>query len=332
MEKRKLGELEVSALGLGCMGMSEFYGPRDDPRSIETIQKAYEMGITFFDTADIYGSGHNEELVGKAIKKFREKIVLATKFGVVRKKEDPHYRAISGKPDYVKQQCETSLKRLQVSVIDLYYMHRMDPDTPIEETIQAMAELVKAGKVRYIGLSEAEPDLIRRAHQVHPMTAIQTEYSLWTRDPEDEVLKLCRELNIGFVAYSPIGRGFLSGKLKSVETLSSEDFRKTLPRFQGENLAFNLKIVEILEEMAQVKICTPTEIALAWVLSQSPHIVPIFGTTRKEHLLENIRSLGVKLSLSEIKKLNDLVPPGFAKGERYGKASMAAYHFKRQND
>ncbi len=325
MEKRKIGALEVSALGLGCMGMSEFYGPTHDARSIKTIERAFELGITFFDTADMYGLGHNEKLVGKAIKGFRDKIVLATKFGIIRKKEDPHFRQINGKPSYVKQQCENSLKLLDVSTIDLYYQHRVDPDTPIEETVGAMGDLVKEGKVRFIGLSEASPDIIRRAHKVHPITAVQTEYSLWSRGPEEEVFKVCRELGIGFVAYSPIARGFLSGKIKTIEDFDPTDFRRTLPRFQGDNLVHNLKIVQVVEEMAQHKNCTPAQLALAWVLAQGEHIVPIFGTTRPEHLDENLGSLEVTLSSAELTKLNEMVPPGFAKGHRYAATSMNAY-------
>lgn len=317
MQKRKLGQLEVSSLGLGCMGMSEFYGPADEKRSIQTIQRAFELGITFFDTADMYGFGSNEELLGKAVKSFRDKIVIATKFGIVRKKEDPHSRQINGKPVYVKQQCESSLKRLGVSTIDLYYQHRVDPDTPIEETVKAMADLVKAGKVRYIGLSEATPEAIRRAQAVHPITALQSEYSLWTRGPEEEVLDTCREFNIGFVAYSPLGRGFLSGKITSPQDLSPSDFRRLLPRFQEDNLEHNLTIVKCIEKMAASKGCTPTQLALAWVLHQSPSIVPIFGTTRQEHLLEDVDCLNEHLNPEELKELNAMIPPGSAHGERY---------------
>lgn len=317
MQKRKLGQLEVSSLGLGCMGMSEFYGPADEKHSIQTIQRAFELGINFFDTADMYGFGSNEELLGKAVKSFRDKIVIATKCGIVRKKEDPHSMQINGKPAYVKQQCESSLKRLGVSIIDLYYQHRVDPDTPIEETVQAMADLVKAGKVRHIGLSEATPEAIRRAQAVHPITALQSEYSLWTRGPEEEVLNTCKEFNIGFVAYSPIGRGFLSGKITSPQDLPLNDFRRLLPRFQEDNLEQNLKIVKCIEKMAASKSCTPTQLALAWVLSQSSSIVPIFGTTRQEHLQENIDCLNVHLNSEELKQLNEMIPPGSAHGERY---------------
>lgn len=325
MSKRMLGQLQVTALGLGCMGMSEFYGPRNDARSIHTIHRAFELGIQFFDTADMYGFGHNEELVGKAIKGFRNQIILATKFGIVRKTNDPHFRQINGKPSYVKQQCEGSLKRLGIDTIDLYYQHRVDPDTSIEETVAAMAELVKEGKVRYLGLSEASPEIIQRAHAIHPITAVQSEYSLWSREPEQGVLQVCQELNIGFVAYSPIGRGFLSGKIKSANDMHPEDFRRTLPRFQNENLEHNLKLVQIVEEMAKQKGCTPSQLALAWVLQQSSSIVPIFGTTSPDHLSENIHSLQIHLTENELKKINEQVPYGFAKGERYSPNAMKIY-------
>lgn len=325
MQKRKLGNLEVSAIGLGCMSMSEFYGPvPEEARSIQTIRKAFEMGVTLFDTADMYGFGHNEALLGKAIKGFRDKIVIASKFGIVRKKDDPQFRKIEGKPDYVKKQCTNSLKLLGIDTIDLYYQHRVDPDTPIEETVGAMAELVKEGKIRHIGLSEASPEIIRRAQAVHPITALQTEYSLWSRGPEDEILQVCKDLNIGFVAYSPIGRGFLSGKIKN-NIFPPEDFRRTLPRFQGDNFEHNLKIVKAVEEIAKHKGCTPAQLALAWVLAQSSHIVPIFGTTNPEHVAENIASVKIVLSNDELQQLNDMVPAGFAKGDRYGPVSMKIY-------
>lgn len=320
-----LGELEVTALGLGCMGMSEFYGETDDARSEETIQKAIQMGINFIDTADMYGYGHNELLVGKAIKPYRQKLIIATKFGIVRKKEEPHFRQIRGDRAYIRQQCEMSLKLLGINTIDLYYQHRVDLNTPIEETISAMAELIQEGKIRYIGLSEANPDIIKRAHAVHPITALQTEYSLWSRHPEKEILKLCKDLKIGFVAYSPIGRGFLSGRIKKIDDFSIQDMRKTLPRFNDENFEHNLKIVKAVEEMAIRKKCTPSQLALAWVLAQSAHIVPIFGTTRVEHLKENIQALDVKLASEDLEILNKLIPPGAAKGDRYGTTSMQAY-------
>ena len=318
MQKRKLGALEVSALGLGCMGMSEFYGTADEARSKKTIQEAYEQGITFFDTADMYGIGGNEKLLGEAVKGFRDQIVLATKFGIVRKKEDPEYRRIEGKPAYVKQQCEESLKNLGVSSIDLYYQHRVDSNTPIEETVQAMAELVKEGKVKYLGLSEMTVEQLRRAHAVHPITAVQSEYSLWNKGPEEGVLQACKELNIGFVAYSPIARGLFSGKLK-VDGLQHNDFRRTLPRFQGENYDYNMQIVQVILELAQQKKCTPTQLALAWVAAQRDFIVPLFGTTRPEHLHENIASLQVKFSPEELEKLSNLASP---KGERYGPTTL----------
>lgn len=317
MQKRKLGQLEVSALGLGCMGMSEFYGPADEKSCIETIQRAFESGITFFDTADMYGIGKNEELVGKATRGFRNQIILATKFGFVRKKEDPLFREISGKPAYVKKQCESSLKRLGVNTIDLYYQHRVDPNTPIEETVKAMADLVKEGKVRYIGLSEASPEDIRRAQAVHPITALQSEYSLWTRGPEEEVLGICKELNIGFVAFSPIGRGFLSGKIRSPQNFHTDDVRRQFPRFQEDYIETNLQIVKSVEKIAALKECTPAQLALAWILAQPFAIVPIFGTTRQEHLQENIDSLKVQLTPQELQALNEMIPPGAAQGERY---------------
>lgn len=317
MRKRKLGALEVSALGLGCMSMSEYYGPIDEERSIQTIQQAFEMGINFFDTADVYGLGHNEELIGKAVKGFRDKVIIATKFGIVRKKDDPQFMQVCGKPTYIKQQCEKSLKRLGIETIDLYYQHRFDPNTPIEETIGAMSELIKEGKVRFLGLSEASPTLIRQAHVIHPITALQTEYSLWSRDPENSILKTCEELNIGFVAYSPIGRGFLSGKIKSTTDLSDDDFRRHLPRFQGENFEHNFKIVKVIEEMAKRKKCTASQLALAWILSQGDYIVPIFGTTRPTHLKENLGSVDVILTKEDLQILNQELHPSFVHGERY---------------
>ena len=278
MERRKLGALgpEVSTIGLGCMGMSTFYGPAEDARSIAVIHRALELGIDFFDTADMYGWGANEELVGRALKGKWDGVVIATKFGNVR---TPDGRTvIDGRPEYVKQACEASLRRLGVETIDLYYQHRVDPETPIEETVGAMAELVREGKVRWLGLSEAAPETIRRAHAVHPITALQTEYSLWTRDPEDELLELCEQLGIAFVAYSPLGRGFLTGAIRSVDDLAPDDWRRQNPRFQGENFEQNLLLVDAVREMGQEKGCTPAQLALAWVLAQGRHIVPIPGT------------------------------------------------------
>lgn len=329
MEKRKLGTLEVSAIAFGCMGLSEFYGePLDETISIDIIRTAIDHEITLFDTADMYGMGHNEELLGKAIKGFREKVIISTKFGIVRKKEDPSYRAFCGKPSYVKQQCESSLKRLGVDTIDLYYIHRVDPKTPIEETMGALADLIKQGKIRTIGLSEATPDLIRRAHSVHPITALETEYSLWSREPEEKIFQLCQELNIGFIAHSPIGRGFLSGKIKSIDDLLPDDFRRTVPRFQGENFAYNLKVVEAVEELARLKGCTNTQLALAWILAQPLGIVPLFGTRYKEHINENIESLKFSLTPIELKKLSEMIPLGIAKGARYPAVSKNFYEDK----
>lgn len=330
MEKRRLGPHGpyVSALGLGCMGMSEFYGPADRAESIKTIKEAFHQGITFFDTADMYGTGDNEILVGEAIKEFRHQIVLATKFGIVRKSDDPFFRAINCKPEYVKEACEASLKRLNVDVIDLYYMHRFDEHTPIEDTVYAMAKLVAQGKVKAIGLSEVNAETIRRAHAVYPITAIQTEYSLWSRGVEKEILPLCKQLGIGFVPYSPVGRGFLTGKIKSEKDFPKGDFRQSLPRFQGSNFAYNLKIVEVVESLAKKKGCKPSQIALSWALSQSPYIVPIFGTTKVAHLIENCESLYVHLEPEEIALLNGAVPPGFARGARYGDTSMKIYHLE----
>jgi aryl-alcohol dehydrogenase-like predicted oxidoreductase len=323
MKNRQLGAKGpiVSAMGLGCMGMSEFYGPRDEAESVATIHRAIDLGVNLLDTADIYGPFTNEELVGRAIRDRRKEVFLATKFGILRS-ADPNYRGVCGRPEYVRQACEASLKRLGVDVIDLYYQHRVDPETPIEETVRAMAALVKEGKVRYIGLSEAGPQTIRRAHAVNPITALQSEYSLWTRDHEEGPLPVCRELGIGFVAYSPLGRGFLTGKITKPEDLGEDDFRRTNPRFQEENFRKNWVLAKGVVEMAKEKSCTAGQLALAWVLSRGDDIVPIFGTKRRVYLEENIGALMVSLSAAELKRLDELVPKGAAAGERYGEAMM----------
>jgi aryl-alcohol dehydrogenase-like predicted oxidoreductase len=321
MQQRQLGPLRVSALGLGCMGMSEFYGSGDEAESIATIHRAIELGVTFLDTADMYGVGRNEELVGRAIADRRDKVVLATKFGNVRGANGERL-GISGKPDYVRQACEASLKRLKVEAIDLYYQHRVDPETPIEDTVGAMADLVRAGKVRYLGLSEAGPQTIRRAHAVHPITALQTEYSLWSRDPEDAILPTVRELGIGFVPYSPLGRGFLTGQIKSVDDLAADDFRRNSPRFQGENFQKNLDLVREIEAMAREKGCAPSQLALAWVLEQGDDIVPIPGTKRRPYLEENVGALNVTLTADDLARIDRIMPPGAAAGTRYPEPGM----------
>jgi aryl-alcohol dehydrogenase-like predicted oxidoreductase len=323
MEQRKLGSqgLVVSAVGLGCMGMSEFYGRADEKESIATIHRALELGITFLDTSDVYGPFKNEELVGKAIRDRRDKVILATKFGLVRS-SDPAYRGVSGKPEYVKTACEDSLRRLGVDYIDLYYQHRVDPTVPIEETVGAMAELVRAGKVRYLGLSEAGPQTLRRAHRVFPVSALQSEYSLWSRDPEAEILPAVRELRIGFVAYSPMGRGFLTGRFKRVEDLAPDDFRRNVPRFQGEGFAKNLKLVERVGEIAGRKGVKAGQLALAWILAQGKDVVPIPGTTRRNHLEENRAALDIQLAESDLSELASAMPPGAVTGLRQPKAMM----------
>ena len=317
MDKRRLGTegLEVSALGLGCMGMSEFYGTADEGEAIATIHRALELGIDFLDTADMYGRGANEKLVGKAIAGRRDEVVLATKFGNVR--SDDGSREVRGDPEYVRQACEASLLRLGLDHVDLYYQHRVDFRVPIEETVGAMAELVEAGKVRYLGLSEASPETIRRAHVVHPISALQSEYSLWTRDPEDGVLETCRELGIGFVAYSPLGRGFLTGQIRSTEDLEEGDFRRHNPRFQGENFERNLDLVARVEEIADEKGRTPGQIALAWVLSRGDDVVPIPGTKRRRYLEENAEAVDIELTEEELERIEQAFPKGAAAGERY---------------
>jgi aryl-alcohol dehydrogenase-like predicted oxidoreductase len=323
MHTRQLGRTgpTVSALGLGCMGMSEFYGAIDEAEAIATIHRALELGISLLDTADMYGPHTNERLVGRAIAGRRDEVVLATKFGIVRDPADPTMRAINGRPEYVREACEGSLRRLGVDHIDLYYQHRVDPDTPIEETVGAMAELVQEGKVLHLGLSEAGPETLRRANAVHPIAALQTEYSLWSRDPEDEILPTVRELGIGFVAYSPLGRGFLSGQIRSLDDLEPDDYRRHSPRFQGENFERNLQLVQRVEELARDKGVTAGQLALAWVLHQGEDIVPIPGTKRRAYLEENVGAADVELTDVDVKALEDAVPRNAVVGDRYGDMS-----------
>jgi len=326
MKIKSLGTqgLQASVLGLGCMGMSEFYGTTDDTESINTIHRAIEIGISFFDTADVYGPFKNEELVGKAIKGKREKLTIATKFGILRDTKNPQLRGVNGKPEYVKSASEASLKRLDIDVIDLYYLHRVDPATPIEETVGAMAQLVKEGKVRAIGLSEVSAPTLRKAHAVYPITALQSEYSLWTRDPEDEIISTCKELGIAFVAYSPLGRGFLAGQIKQFEDLAADDYRRFSPRFQGENFQKNMDLVHTLEALATAKNCTASQLALAWVLAQGDHIFPIPGTKRIKYLEENVGALNIMLTEKELKEINDTFPKDAAVGLRYPEQAMSS--------
>lgn len=325
MQYRELGKsgLKVSALGLGCMGMSQSYGEGNDEESVATLQRAVELGVTLFDTADVYGAGINEQLVGPALKPYRDRVIIATKFGNVRTK-DQKFGKVNGRPEYVKQACEASLKRLGIETIDLYYQHRVDPDTPIEETIGAMSRLVEEGKVRYLGMSEAAAGTIRRANKVHQITALQSEYSLWTRDVEKEILPALRELGIGLVPFSPLGRGFLTGKLRDTSGFGEKDFRKNNPRFQDENFKKNLELVGKIESMAAEKKCTAGQLALAWVLAQGSDIVPIPGTKRRKYLEENVAALDLKLSPEDLARIADTLPPGAAAGARYTDEMMKA--------
>jgi aryl-alcohol dehydrogenase-like predicted oxidoreductase len=324
MQTKKLGSqgITASALGLGCMGMSEFYGTHDDDESIKTLHRAIELGVTFWDTADMYGPYHNEELVGRALKGKREQVTLATKFGIMRDGSDPSKRGFNGKPEYVKSACEASLKRLGIDMIDLYYLHRVDPSTPIEETVGAMGELVKEGKVRGIGLSEVSGTTLIKAHNTYPISAVQSEYSLWTRDPEDEILELCKESGIAFVAYSPLGRGFLSGQIQKFEDFDQTDYRRFSPRFQGENFEKNLELVNRIITLAERKNCTPSQLALAWVLAQGDHIIPIPGTKKIKYLEENTGALDISFTQEELDEIDNIFPKDAAAGSRYPEQMM----------